>query len=125
MARIVIAALLADGSIDNTELAVLKKAAVIEQLNLSPDEFERIVEEFCNDLQSTALHHNGGQMRLSRETIKLLLNDVRATPLRLHLLAILSDIVSADGQLSRDETNLMAQVMTQWGSELGDQTRYP
>jgi len=49
-ARIVAAALLADGAIDKSELDVLDRRSVVEQLGKSQDDFDKVVNEFCDDM---------------------------------------------------------------------------
>lgn len=117
-ARLVVAALLADGSLDKSEIESMEKHAVGSQLGLSAAAFDRVLEDFCNDLNITALHHNGGQLRLSRETTQLLLADISEPLLQLRLLALMIELICADGQLSRDEKALIAQVMRSWGEQL-------
>lgn len=117
-ARLIVAALLADGSLDQSEIASLEKQEVHSKLELSATAFDRVVEDFCNDLNITALHHNGGQMRLSRETTRQLLNDISDPDLQLKLLPLLIELACADGQLSRDEKALLAQAMIVWGEQL-------
>jgi uncharacterized tellurite resistance protein B-like protein len=120
LARVVVAALLADGGLDISELESLENNAVIQRLGMSTDEFDRVVHDFCNDMQSTALRDHTGQLGLDRETIGYLLADVRAPELQMSLLRILLDIVSADGQLSQGELTVVSQAMMRWGSELRD-----
>lgn len=117
-ARLVVATLLADGGLDKSEIESMEKQAVSTRLGLSAAAFDRVFEDFCNDLNLTALHHNGGQMRLSRETIRQLLADISTPELQLPLLALLIELAGADGQLSRDEKALIAQAMTIWGEQI-------
>ena len=118
LARIVAAAVLADGGLDKTELQLLESKAVIQRLGMSTFEFDRVVHEFCDDMHIVSLRENGGQLALDRETIDQLLSDVRSPNLQMSLLGILLDIVSADDRLSPGELTLVSQAMTRWGLEL-------
>lgn len=118
LARIVAAAVLADGGLDQTEIESLKNNNVIQRLGMSESEFDRVVHEFCDDLHVVSLRDHVGQLALDRETINHLLSDVGSPNLQLHLLGILLDIVSADGRLTPGELTLVSQAMTRWGLEL-------
>jgi tellurite resistance protein len=118
LARIVVAAILADGGLDKTELQSLEDSSVIKRLGTSPSEFDRVVHEFCDDLQIVSLLDQNGQLALDRKTIDHLLADVRSPELQMCVLRILLDIVSADGTLSPGEAALVSQAMTRWGLEL-------
>lgn len=118
LARIVAAAVLADGGLDKTELRLLEGNAVLPRLGMSTEEFDRVVHEFCDDMQIVSLRDDSGQLALDRETIDQLLSDVRSPNLQMSLLGILLDIVSADDRLSSGELTLVSQAMTRWGLEL-------
>jgi uncharacterized tellurite resistance protein B-like protein len=118
LARIVAAAVLADGGLDKTELQSLERNAVILKLGMSTEEFDRVVHEFCDDMQIGSLRDHSGQLALDRETIDQLLSDVRSPNLQISLLGILLDIVSANDRLSPGEVTLVSQAMTRWGLEL-------
>jgi uncharacterized tellurite resistance protein B-like protein len=118
LARIVAAAVLADGGLDKTELQSLEGNAVFQRLGMSTLEFDRVVHEFCDDMQIVSLRDHDGQLALDRETIDQLLSDVRSPNLQMSLLGILLDIVSADDRLSPGELTLVSQAMTRWGLEL-------
>ena len=64
-ARIVTAALLADGAIDKSELDVLDLHNVVEQLGMSQDDFNKVVHEFCDDRVQYALRGDGGEAFLA------------------------------------------------------------
>ena len=118
LARIVVAAVLADGGLDKAELQLLERNSVIPRLGMSPEEFDRVVHEFCDDMQIVSLRDHSGQLALDRETIDQLLSDVHSPNLQMSLLGILLDIVSADDRLSPGELTVVSQAMTRWGLEL-------
>jgi len=120
MARIVAIALLADGGLDKSEIESLEKDAVVENLNLSSEAFDKVVQDFCDDLLSTSLRDASGQIGLGRETIDHLLADIQTPELQMRLLRILLDLVNADGRLTPGEATLISQAMTRWGLELDD-----
>jgi tellurite resistance protein len=118
LARIVAAAVLADGGLDQTELQLLEANTVPARLGISTEEFDRVIHEFCEDMQTVSLRDHSGQLVLDRETIDQLLADVRSPDLQMRVLRIVLDIVSADGTLSPGEATLVSQAMTRWGLEL-------
>ncbi len=118
LARIAAAAVLADGGLDPTELQLLEANTVPARLGMSTAEFDRVVHEFCDDMQIVSLRDHSGQLVLDRETIDQLLADVRAPDLQMRVLRIVLDVVSADGTLSPGEATLVSQAMTRWGLEL-------
>lgn len=118
LARIVVAAVLADSGLDKAELQLLERNSVIPRLGMSPEEFDRVVHEFCDDMQIVSLRDHSGQLALDRETIDQLLSDVHSPNLQMSLLGILLDVVSADDRLSPGELTVVSQAMTRWGLEL-------
>lgn len=118
LARIVAAAVLADGGLDRTELESIERNAVSLRLGMSPQEFDRVVHEFCEDIQVVSLPGPGGQLALDRATIDQLLSEVASPALQIRLLGILLDIVGADARLNPAELTLVSQAMTRWGLEL-------
>jgi uncharacterized tellurite resistance protein B-like protein len=118
LARIVAAAILADGGLDKTELESLEEKAAIERLGMSAAQFDRVVHDFCDDMHIVSLRDHAGQLALDRETINKLLADVRSPKLQLSLMGVLLDVVSADDRLTPNELTLVSQAMTRWGLEL-------
>lgn len=117
-ARIVAAALLADGSLDSAEIEHLDNGLLERKLGIPAGEFDSIVADFYHDLNQTAVHHNGGQLRLSRETTRQLLGDIRNPALQLRLLALLLELIGNGDPLSRDERYLLSEAMQLWGKSL-------
>ena len=118
LARIVAAALLADGGLDKHELDALERHDLIRKLGLSRQEFDRIVHDFCDDMQAVSLRDHGGQLVLDRASTDRLLADVDAPALQIKVLGIVLDIAAADGALAPAEMTLVSQAMTRWGLEL-------
>lgn len=113
-ARIVTAALLADGAIDKSELDVLDLHAVVEQLGMSQDGFDKVVHEFCDDMLQYALRGDGGELELGGETIDSMLDEIRSSDLRMELLRTILEVVYADRRLSVGEAFLASRVMNRW-----------
>lgn len=118
VARVVVAALLADGGLDSSELKLLAGSTGILRLAMSMEEFDRVVQDFCYDIESVALRDHAGQLTPDRALFDQLLADIRAPELQTMLMGILLDVVRADGHLSAGEMTLVSQAMTRWGLEL-------
>lgn len=115
MTRVVALALLADGAIDPSELEALKASECCFRLGIDPCRFERIVDEFCDDLLTCGNRKPSGQYDLSADCIDALLKDISDPKLREKALSMMLDIINADGVLANEETALIAQVVDCWG----------
>ena len=113
-ARLVTAALLADGGIDKSETDVLGRHAVVEQLGMSQDDFDKVVREFCEDMVQYAGRGEGGELELSGETVDAMLDEIRSRDLRMVLLRTILEIVYADRRLSAGEAFLATRAMKRW-----------
>lgn len=118
LARIVAAAVLADGGLDKTELEAIERNEVTRRLGMSTQAFDRVVHDFYEDMQVAALRDHGGQLALDRATLDQLLSEVAAPQLQTVVLAMVLDIIGADARLSPAELTLVSQAMTRWGLEL-------
>lgn len=118
LARIIVAAVLADGGLDKTELDSLDRNDVVRRLGMRMQDFDRIVHEFCEDMQVASLRDHGGQLALDRATIDQLLSEVGSPELQIAVLGMMLDIAGADARLSPGELTLVSQAMTRWGLEL-------
>ncbi|MBK8121049.1 MAG: TerB family tellurite resistance protein [Sulfuritalea sp.] len=113
-ARLVTAALLADGGIDKAETDVLGRHSVVEQLGMSQDDFDKVVREFCEDMAQYASRSEGGELELSGETVDAMLDEIRSRDLRMVLLRTILEIVYADRRLSAGEAFLATRAMKRW-----------
>ena len=113
-ARIVAAALLADSVIDKSELDVVDRHAIVEQLGMSQDDFDKVVHEFCDDMAQYALRSEGGELELSGETIDSMLDEIRSNDQQMLLLRTILEVVYADRRLTAREAFLASKAMTRW-----------
>ena len=113
-ARIVAAALLADGGIDKSELDVLDRYAIAEQLAMSQDDFDTVVREFYEDMLQYAGRGDGGELELDGDAIDSMLDEIRSSDLRMQLLRSIFEIVYADRRLSAGEAFLASRAMKRW-----------
>lgn len=117
-ARIVVAALLADGGLDKAELARLRAGQIVQRLTLDDAQFDRVMQHFCDDMHVVLASDHGGQLCLDRHTIDQLLADIASPRLQVQLLGMVLDLIGADDRLSPPELTLVSQAMTRWGLEL-------
>jgi uncharacterized tellurite resistance protein B-like protein len=117
-ARIVAIALLADGSLDKSELDLLDRNAILERLGMSDDDFDRVVHDFCDDMLQYAGRNDCGELEIGREAIDLMLDEIGSRDLRKLLLRTIFEIVYADRRLSAGEAVLASQAMCRWHIDL-------
>ncbi len=113
-ARIVAAALLADGAIDKSETDVIGRHSVVEQRGMSQTDFDKVVHEFCDDMLQYAGRGEGGEFELSGEAIDSMLDEIRSRDLRMLMLRTILEIVYADRRLSAGEAFLASRAMNRW-----------
>ena len=113
-ARIITAALIADGAIDKSELDVLDRHAIVEQLGMSQDAFGKVVGEFYEDMLQYAGLGDGGELELGGEAIDAMLDEIRSSDLRMQLLRSILEIVYANRRLSAGEAFLASRAMKRW-----------
>ncbi|MFA7292331.1 MAG: hypothetical protein WC023_08785 [Rhodocyclaceae bacterium] len=117
-ARIIALTLLADGAIDLSEIESIKRYRIIENLNLSQRLFDEVVHGFCEDVLVVSHRGHSGQIELDRDTVRLLLSDIRSNDLQHKLLRSMLDIVNADTKLSGSEAIAVAEAMKLWDIDL-------
>jgi uncharacterized tellurite resistance protein B-like protein len=114
-ARIIALALLADGAIDPSELAMLKNRRTLDALELSEAEFEAVIHALCEDLVVYSHRVPAGHLEIGREALHEILGEVRDPHLRGRLLRSVLDIANADGELAGGEAVLIASAAECWG----------
>ena len=115
--RIVAAVLLADGSLDASEIDYVQRKHVTETLGVSEAEFERVVREYCDDLLTTGMRSANFQRSLSLEVFDRLLSEVKDNVSRLHLISMLTELIAADGDVSSQELLMIGFAMVHWGAD--------
>ena len=118
MARVVALALMADGAIDPSELMLFERHHIAARHGINHQCFNTVMQEFCEDIQVTALRETSGQLALAPETIAELLQDIRNPALQQNLLRAILDIVHADNRLVGSEAAIVSQAMNSWGLDL-------
>lgn len=118
MARVIALALMADGAIDPSELRLIEHPHIAARLGIDQHCFNTVLQEFCEDMQMTAMRKASGQLELTPETIAQLLQDIRNPRLQQNLLRAILDIVHADNRLVGSEAVIVSQAMNCWELDL-------
>ena len=118
MARVVALALMADGAIDPSELRLFERHQIASRLGISHHCFTKVIQQFCEDMEVSALRGTSGQLELAPEAIAELLQDIRNPALQQNLLRAILDIVHADNRLVGSEAVIVSQAMNCWRLDL-------
>ena len=109
-ARFVTAEILAVGAVDKSETAVVDRHAVVEQLGMSQDGFDKVVNEFHDDILQYAFV-DGDELQVDRGTIDPMPDDIRSRGFQMLLLRTIRGIAYADRRLSASEALLASRAM--------------
>lgn len=113
-ARILAAALLADGSLDKSEIDWLDRECLASRLGISAGGLERTIQQFCEDLDQYGLRGESGLPDLGRATIDRMFDEIADPQLRAHLLRAIIEVAVADRRISGGEAAFASQAMLRW-----------
>lgn len=114
-ARVLTLALLADGALDKSEIDCLDTSGLLERLRIPQASFDRVVQEFCEDVACNVAYLDAVHCRLSAETIDSLLDEITAPPARRALFEAMRAIAAADGTLGEGEKRVLSRAAARWG----------
>jgi uncharacterized tellurite resistance protein B-like protein len=117
VARVLSLALMADGAIDASELDCLRRRQVLERFGLDEADFDRVMREFCEDLNLSLGYFDALQCRLHTELVDALLDEIKDPARRRALLDAMMAITCADGALGEGERLLLARAALRWEDE--------
>ena len=117
-ARIVALALMADGTVDQSETRLLERQGTIRRLGLSHEQFDKIFYEFAEDMLSNAHRLSSGMLELDAKSTNRILDEISDPALQKNVLRIMLDIVNADRRLTAGEATLIAQALRNWNLDL-------
>lgn len=112
--RILSLTMLVDGWVGQEERSALLHTGIIEKLGLDLDVFEAVFESFLAETSSSACDEPCIRARISSERINDLLGRIHDPATQALLLDAMSEIVKADGLLTREETALLDQARAYW-----------
>lgn len=122
-ARILAMALLADGTIDFSELSALARRGTLQRLGISEAAFDDVIRDLCTDLLVDNSSPVSGYLVLGRDLLRRLLGDIGAPTLQRKLLRGVLDIVHADGELAGGEAVLLSVAADCWDIDPFDSYR--
>jgi len=114
-ARIVALTVLADRNIGKTELDLLDRLAVHEQLGIDRLEFHALLNSLSEDLLSSEQVQSGDACPVDDRTLAELMGEIEYPALRRKLLRLCIDIAEADGQVADGESIVLTAAVEHWG----------
>ncbi len=114
-ARIVALTVLADRDIGKTELDILDRLAVHEQLGLERKEFHAVLDSLCEDLLSSEQLQWADVCPVDDRTLAGLMGEIEDPVLRRRLLRLCIEIAEADGQVADGESIVLTAAVEHWG----------
>ena len=112
LARLLVLALLADGQLDERELATLDRRGAFAALGISREDFVQVLYDFCADVARLA--EGAGAYRLSPRLLSALFAEVTDPRAKERLLNLMVAVVSSDGRLSAGEESLFLGALEAW-----------
>ena len=114
-ARIVALTVLADRDICKTELELLDRLAVHEQLGLDREEFHNVLDSLCEDLLSSEQLQWSDACPVDDRTLAGLMGEIENPALRRKLLRLCIEIAEADTQVTDGEAIVLTAAVEHWG----------
>ena len=115
-ARVLALLIIVDGNMAASELAALERSKILDQIGLDLAQFQRAVQDLCEDLHTSTLH---GSLQLDDALIDSFLGEVLDPVLRRSLLRAMWTISDADGWLADAEARLLTRAANAWSAETG------
>ena len=116
MARLVVLALLADGQLDEHELATLERRGAFDTLGISREDFVQVLYDFSADV--ARLSESAGGYRLSPTLLAALFDEVDDVRAKERVLNLIVAVISSDGYFADGEEKLFLGALHAWGGSL-------
>ena len=117
-ARLIVLALLADGHLDEREMALLDRRAAFADLGIARADFVQVLYDFCGDVAGQLPLGEGGY-RLTPATLAGLFGEVADRDAREKLVQLIAAVIGSDGRLSNSEKNLLRCALENWKPHAG------
>lgn len=118
-ARIVAAALLANGDIKAVEWQRLAQLNATERLGLPGLQWDAVIDDLCEDLMNGA--NDTGDCLIAPATLSAWLGEVDDTALRTLVLELCVGVIEADGEVHPRESLVMRSALDHWVLAPADQ----
>lgn len=112
-ARLLVLALLADGRLDEREMAMLNRQNAFADLGITRENFTQVLNDFCSDV-AQLLPAGSGAFELSAKAVAGLLGEISDRDAREKLLRLVFLVISSDGRLSDAEKGLLRSAIDHW-----------
>jgi tellurite resistance protein len=116
MARLVVLAILADGQLDERELATLERRGAYAALGISREDFVQVLYDFCADVARLSVTPGG--YRLSPTLLAALFDEVDDPGAKERVMNLLVAVFSSDGRFTDSEEKLFLGALHAWGGAL-------
>lgn len=114
--RILALAMLSDGHQCNSELALLDRLAVHDQLGLPRPELHAVVLAFCEDLIASSAGMCWTDLSLVKpDSLRQMLREVDDPELQRTVMRLCVSLVEADQHVAEREVVVLATATLQWG----------
>lgn len=120
-ARIVAAALLANGDIKAAEWLRLVDSNAIDRLGLQGLQWHAVVDDLCQDLLIGAC--KGQECLIDSQTLAAWLNEVDDKDLQTLVVELCAQVIEADGEVHPGESLVLRAALEHWVLPLEDQER--
>ncbi|MDO9234455.1 MAG: TerB family tellurite resistance protein [Aquabacterium sp.] len=114
-ARIVALTVVADGNIGLTEINLLDKLAVHEQLGLPRHEFQALLDTFCEDFLASGQVKGADVCPVDERTLADLMGEIQDRGLRLKLLRLCVALAECDAHVAEGESIVLVAAVEHWG----------
>jgi len=113
-ARIVALTVLADGDIGESEIELLDRLAVHEQLGLKRHEMHALLDLFCEDLLSSEQLKWADACPVDERTLAELMGEIQDLPLRQKLMRICVELAQVDRHVAEGESIVLIAAVEHW-----------
>jgi len=120
-ARILAAALLANGDIKAAEWQRLVDSSAIERLGLQCLQWHAVVDDLCQDLLSSACA--GRECLIDADALAAWLDEVDDPVQRALVIELCTQVIEADGEVHPGESLVLRAVLEHWVMPMEDQER--
>jgi len=114
-ARIIALTVVADGDIGQTELDLLERLAVHDQLGLERHELHEVLDAFCEDLLLSQQLKWADVCPVDERTLADLMGDIEEPALRERLIHLCVELAGSDAHVAEGERIVLSAAVAHWG----------
>ena len=114
-ARIIALAMLADGYLSPSELAVLDRQHASRQLGIDDMQFDAVLHGLCEDLLADTRQSWADTCQIDSRALAQLMTEIENQDLRRRVLRLCISVVEADKQVTDGESVVINAAVEHWG----------